>query len=82
MQKIRHFQENYPFVRQLDFPTSPLIKILPDGNILIAQSRMEKMELIETWGEGERLVMIVPGQWRSDVFEIIPSDVADLLTNK
>lgn len=82
MQKTRHFQENYPFVRQLDFPTSPLIKILPDGNILIAQSRMEKMELIETWGEGERLVMIVPGQWRSDVFEIIPSDVADLLTNK
>lgn len=81
MQKLRHFQEDYPFVKQLDFPTSPLIKVLSDWEIVIAQSRLEKMELIETRGNGERLVMVVPGQRRSDVFEIIPSDVADLLSN-
>lgn len=49
MQKLRHFQADYPFKNQLDLLTSPLIKIRNDGSILVAQSRLEKMELIETW---------------------------------
>jgi|GEM_PF-2389162 len=77
---LRTFTESNPITMCFGYKTTPMIKINKEG-VTYYNSVKDKIEALKTRKKKDKFVIVWPGQWSTDVFDISEVDISKILTD-